>query len=44
MTTRMRPSMSQPRFTNDADRWQAVVERDRQADGAFVDSVRTTGV
>ncbi len=32
------------RFESDADRWQAVVQRDRTADGHFFYSVRTTGV
>jgi AraC family transcriptional regulator of adaptative response/methylated-DNA-[protein]-cysteine methyltransferase len=31
-------------FTGDAERWEAVKRRDRAADGAFVYSVRTTGV
>jgi AraC family transcriptional regulator of adaptative response/methylated-DNA-[protein]-cysteine methyltransferase len=31
-------------FTDDESRWQAVVSRDPAADGAFVYSVRTTGV
>jgi AraC family transcriptional regulator of adaptative response/methylated-DNA-[protein]-cysteine methyltransferase len=31
-------------FCSDEDRWQAVMQRDRRADGAFVYSVRTTGV
>ena len=31
-------------FTSDADRWDAVVRRDRQADGKFYYSVATTGV
>ncbi len=33
-----------PRFSNDEERWAAVVRRDRGADGAFCYSVRTTGV
>jgi AraC family transcriptional regulator of adaptative response/methylated-DNA-[protein]-cysteine methyltransferase len=32
------------RFSSDEERWQAVVRRDRAADGAFYYSVRTTGV
>ena len=32
------------RFPDDARRWQAVVQRDRSADGVFFYSVRTTGV
>jgi len=35
---------SAPRFGTDEQRWQAVVRRDRTADGAFYYSVRTTGV
>jgi AraC family transcriptional regulator, regulatory protein of adaptative response / methylated-DNA-[protein]-cysteine methyltransferase len=31
-------------FSNDEDRWQAVMKRDPAADGAFYYSVRTTGV
>ena len=31
-------------FTDDASRWEAVVRRDRGADGVFYYSVRTTGV
>jgi len=33
-----------PEFLNDADRWLAVVGRDRRADGHFYYSVATTGV
>jgi len=33
-----------PRFAGDDDRWEAVVHRDRNADGSFYYSVRTTGV
>jgi AraC family transcriptional regulator, regulatory protein of adaptative response / methylated-DNA-[protein]-cysteine methyltransferase len=33
-----------PSFSSDADRWGAVSRRDRSADGAFVYSVKTTGV
>jgi AraC family transcriptional regulator of adaptative response/methylated-DNA-[protein]-cysteine methyltransferase len=41
--------VSQPRsttsqFADDASRWQALVRRDRDADGVFYYSVRTTGV
>jgi hypothetical protein len=35
---------SAPRFGTDEQRWQAVVHRDRAADGAFYYSVCTTGV
>jgi AraC family transcriptional regulator of adaptative response/methylated-DNA-[protein]-cysteine methyltransferase len=43
------PAMTQaartsPPFSNDDTRWEAVVRRDRAADGAFYYSVRTTGV
>src|SRR5882672_7571863 len=31
-------------FSDDEERWAAVVDRDRNADGAFYYSVRTTGV
>src|SRR5947209_18579424 len=31
-------------FVTDAARWQAVVDRNRAADGAFFFAVRTTGV
>jgi AraC family transcriptional regulator of adaptative response/methylated-DNA-[protein]-cysteine methyltransferase len=33
-----------PAFTRDEDRWEAVVRRDRRADGAFCYAVQTTGV
>jgi AraC family transcriptional regulator, regulatory protein of adaptative response / methylated-DNA-[protein]-cysteine methyltransferase len=33
-----------PPFSNDDERWEAVVRGDRAADGAFYYSVRTTGV
>ena len=33
-----------PPFAGDAERWAAVQRRDRDADGAFYYSVRTTGV
>ncbi|WP_250526428.1 bifunctional DNA-binding transcriptional regulator/O6-methylguanine-DNA methyltransferase Ada [Caballeronia sp. GAWG2-1] len=33
-----------PDFDTDAGRWQAVVDRDARADGAFFFAVRTTGV
>ena len=32
------------RYTTDAERWQAVVEKDARADGQFYYSVKTTGV
>src|SRR5215471_10815356 len=43
------PAMTQtartsPPFSSDDTRWEAVVRRDRTADGAFYYSVRTTGV
>src|SRR5919108_5968831 len=43
MKTDRAPARS-PRLSNDAARWEAVRRRDRAADGAFVYSVRTTGV
>jgi AraC family transcriptional regulator, regulatory protein of adaptative response / methylated-DNA-[protein]-cysteine methyltransferase len=33
-----------PSFSSDEERWEAVVRRDRAADGVFYYSVRTTGV
>jgi AraC family transcriptional regulator of adaptative response/methylated-DNA-[protein]-cysteine methyltransferase len=33
-----------PGFADDASRWQAILDRDPAADGAFLYSVRTTGV
>ena len=33
-----------PPYANDSDRWAALVARDRNADGRFFYSVRTTGV
>src|SRR5882672_7736915 len=33
-----------PPFSHDAARWEAVVRRDRTADGAFYYAVQTTGV
>lgn len=36
--------MNTANFSSDESRWQAVIERDRQADGAFFFAVRTTGV
>ncbi len=39
-----RSAPARPVFADDAARWQAVRARDRQADGAFVFAVRTTGV
>jgi len=35
---------SMPAFMNDEDRWTAVLNRDRTADGQFVFSVRSTGI
>jgi len=39
-----RDERSVPSYSTDAARWQAVVERDPRADGAFYYAVRTTGV
>jgi AraC family transcriptional regulator of adaptative response/methylated-DNA-[protein]-cysteine methyltransferase len=45
MTTSSTRAERTPRpFTNDEDRWQAVVNRNPAADGAFFYSVQTTGV
>jgi AraC family transcriptional regulator of adaptative response/methylated-DNA-[protein]-cysteine methyltransferase len=38
------PTEIAPSFTGDSERWQAVIDRDRAADAAFVFSVRSTGV
>ncbi len=35
---------NRPAFADDGARWQAVKQRDRNADGAFVFAVRTTGI
>lgn len=40
----MLPIKKNQPYSSDQDRWQAVVNRDRAADGAFFYSVRTTGV
>lgn len=40
----MTPTQAQARFTSEEARWQAVQNRDRQADGHFVYAVKTTGV
>ena len=37
-------AMDAPAFSNDDQRWAAVVRRDSNADGLFYYSVRTTGV
>jgi AraC family transcriptional regulator of adaptative response/methylated-DNA-[protein]-cysteine methyltransferase len=43
--TRTDPAVSTPAgFSNDDERWQAVVRRDPAADGEFYYSVKTTGV
>jgi AraC family transcriptional regulator of adaptative response/methylated-DNA-[protein]-cysteine methyltransferase len=44
MTTMTAQPASPQSFTSDEDRWQAVVRRDRGADGRFFYSVKTTGV
>lgn len=36
--------LAPPIYSSDAERWAAVVRRDRRADGAFYYSVKTTGV
>jgi len=38
------PTKAAPDFSNDESRWQAVIGRDRRADGQFYFSVATTGV
>lgn len=43
MTMSAKPAAALP-FTDDDARWEAVLRRDRAADGAFYFSVRTTGV
>jgi AraC family transcriptional regulator of adaptative response/methylated-DNA-[protein]-cysteine methyltransferase len=42
--TAMAEMKEAPDFSQDADRWQAVVGHDRRADGVFYYSVATTGV
>jgi AraC family transcriptional regulator of adaptative response/methylated-DNA-[protein]-cysteine methyltransferase len=44
MTSMIAERPSTQRFVTDDERWQAIIERDRTADGAFFFSVRTTGV
>ena len=39
-----RTMIEAPQYANDEARWQAVIDRDRRADGAFYFSVRTTGI
>ena len=39
-----RAMIEAPQYANDEARWQAVIDRDRRADGAFYFSVRTTGI
>jgi len=43
-TMETRKTTASPLFSNDEDRWAAVVRRDRSADGIFYFSVRTTGI
>ncbi len=40
----MKTNQPIPRFVNDAERWDAVRRRDRDAEGAFFYSVQSTGV
>lgn len=40
----MSTDRASPAFRSDDERWEAVLRRDRAADGAFYFSVRTTGV
>ena len=44
MTSMIAERPSRERFVTDDERWQAVIDRKRAADGAFFFSVRTTGV
>lgn len=44
MTSTTKPTASRRAFRSDADRWQAVVERNPEADGTFYFAVKTTGV
>jgi AraC family transcriptional regulator of adaptative response/methylated-DNA-[protein]-cysteine methyltransferase len=44
MTSMIAERPSTQRFVSDGERWQAVIDRNRAADGAFFFSVRTTGV
>ncbi|MEA2841433.1 MAG: AraC family transcriptional regulator [Methylobacteriaceae bacterium] len=44
MTSMIAERPATQRFVTDDERWQAIIERDRTADGAFFFSVRTTGV
>ena len=44
IAARKRDERERSPFSNDDDRWAAVVSRDRSADGLFYYSVRTTGV
>jgi AraC family transcriptional regulator of adaptative response/methylated-DNA-[protein]-cysteine methyltransferase len=44
MTGVIAERVSTQRFVTDEERWQAVIDRNRAADGAFFFSVRTTGV
>jgi AraC family transcriptional regulator of adaptative response/methylated-DNA-[protein]-cysteine methyltransferase len=44
VVTAMTPAKEVPDFSQDGDRWQAVIGRDRRADGTFYYSVATTGV
>ncbi|MEO8159367.1 MAG: bifunctional DNA-binding transcriptional regulator/O6-methylguanine-DNA methyltransferase Ada [Betaproteobacteria bacterium] len=44
MNTMHSPQDLEPEFASDEARWNAVVHRDRNADGQFYYSVRTTGV
>ncbi len=42
--TRTQTARTSPPFSSDEKRWEAVVRRDRAADGVFYYAVRTTGV
>ncbi len=44
MTSIVRAAPRAARFDTDEERWQAIIDRNRAAEGAFFVSVRTTGV
>lgn len=44
MTTRTHNIFDNPSYANDSARWQAVLDRDHAADGAFVTAVRSTRI
>ncbi len=44
LTSQMMTLIPNPEFLNEAERWEAVLKRDAQADGQFFYAVQTTGV